>query len=30
MDIIEYVLHVWDRIILAHNFAVNVNFQVHA
>ena len=29
MEIIENGLHVWEWIVLIHNFAIDVNFQVH-
>ena len=30
MEIMENSLLVWDWIILVHNFAIDVNFHVHA
>ena len=30
MEIMENGLHVWDWIVLVQNFAIDVNFQVHA
>ena len=30
MEIMENGLHVWDWIVLVHNFAIDLNFEVHA